>query len=293
MRKVRPLVLALSLVLVGCTEPPGAEYRTWAVTNEPLPPAHRVTRESELPPGAEPWAGTVSHHLLTNDLIDAWFAGLADRRSVEVFWILSPSHWGLSHQPVSVADGRWAVTGGWVETDRVAARRLAGRLGVPLEPGAFYPEHGVSTLVPYVARHFPGARVVALAYRGEPPVDQPAADRLLASLAPEFTGEDRQKNFMLLSADFAHHGNLEGTEKKDRRSRKWFDRPRPEDWIFVGCDNRPGIYALAHLMETKDRINVLFHTNSWFLSGESPDDITSYFFTYVWSTPPGKPGSEP
>jgi len=276
--------LFVSLFLMGCTPADSPRtYLTWAVTGEPLPPARIPLAEDTLPVGARPWAGTVSHHLLTDALIDRWFEALAKVRSVKVFYVLSPSHWGLSVQQVSLTDGRWAVQGGWVESDQARVVRLAQRLRVPLEPRVFDPEHGVSTLMPYLAKYFPNARVVAVAYRGEPPVDQPLVARIAAALEPEFDASGRNENFLLLSTDFAHHGDLEGTKFKDNRSRLFFERPGPDRWILVGCDNRPGIYTLSRFLAPGDRSTILFHTNSWELSGAGPHDITSYFFSFFWS----------
>jgi MEMO1 family protein len=238
------------------------------------------------PAGAVPWAGTVSHHLLTDALLERWFAELARRRGVSVFYVLSPSHWGLSSLPWSLTDGTWHVPGGDVESDRPRAAALARRLGVPFEHSVFEGEHGISTLMPYIARHFPGAKVVAMAYRGEPPLDQPMALRLARALAPAFARKGRSGNFLLISTDFAHHGDAAGTSLKDGRSRRFFAAPSLDTWIFAGCDNRPGIYALARMAGPATRCSVLHHTDSLKLSGRDPDDITSYFFTWFWEAVP-------
>jgi predicted class III extradiol MEMO1 family dioxygenase len=271
----------LALALASCRgEARG--YSTWASLGEK--PGRTRTVETETLPPAEslPWTGTVSHHLLADSLLDRWFAELALRRKVELFYILSPSHWGLSTQAYSCTDGYWRLPGGVVKSDRRKARALAKVLGVPLEPGIFDVEHGVSTLMPYIAKYFPGAKVIAVAYRGEPPLDQPMADALARALAPEFDGAGKARNFLLVSTDFAHHGNRAGTKVKDDRSRRFFNGPSPDTWIFAGCDNRPGIYALAKMLEDGARCGVLFHSDSLELSGHDPGDITSYFFTFFW-----------
>lgn len=270
-----------ALALAGCPRE-ARRYSTWAslgerpVETEPLPV------ESLPPAGARPWAGTVSHHLLADAQIDRWFSELAARRRVEVFYVLSPSHWGLSTQVYSLTDGSWRVPGGLVQSDRGRARALAARLGVELEPRVFDPEHGVSTLAPYIARHFPGARIVAIAYRGSPPLDQPMAERLARALAPAFSGEGRGGNFLLVSTDFSHHGDPRQTAARDARSRAFFDAPSLSTWILAGCDNRPGIYVLARLLGSKPRASVLYHCDSFALSGRGREDITSYFFSYFW-----------
>lgn len=85
-----------------------------------------------------------------------------------------------------------------------------------------------------------------------------------------------------MSADFAHHGDAAGTAVKDERSRRFFDAPSLDTWIFAGCDNRPAIYVLAYLAGPATVSSVLYHADSLGLSGLGRDDITTYFFTYFW-----------
>lgn len=46
---------------------------------------------------------------------------------------------------------------------------LATELGVEIDPEVFVTEHGIGTFMPFIARYFPHATVVAIAYPGEPP----------------------------------------------------------------------------------------------------------------------------
>ena len=277
-----PPLVAAGLALAACSAPPRM-YSTWASLGEAQASVrHRVEPEALPPAGAFPWAGTVSHHLLAGDLIDRWFAEIASRRDVEVFYILSPSHWGLSTRTYSITDGAWKVAGGLVRSDAARARALAETLGVSLEPTVFDQEHGVSTLMPYIAKHFPRARVVAVAYRGEPPVNEPMAAALAGALAPAFDAEGRRRNFLVISSDFSHHGDAAKTSATDSRSRRYFEGPLPGDWILVGCDNRPGLYALARLAGEGARDAILFHSDSLSLSGQGASDVTSYFFTLFY-----------
>jgi MEMO1 family protein len=282
-RACRRLVIAACeiMLIAGCSS--GVRtYSTWASLGERPRATKFIPIESLPPDDARPWGGTVSHHFLANAQIDRWFSELAARRGVELFYILSPSHWGLSTQDYSITDGSWRVPGGLVASNRHRARALAAELGVALEPTVFDPEHGVSALVPYIAKYFPGARVVAVAYRGEPPLDQPMAKRLALALAPAFAGSAQDRNFLLVSADFSHHGDIAATMAKDGRSRGFFESPSDATWILAGCDNRPGIYALASLLGPKTRSAVLYHCDSFALTGQGEDDITSYFFSYFW-----------
>lgn len=257
-------------------------YSTW----ESLGKVSDITRPVEagtIPPlSAQPWAGTVSHHLLAYAQIDHWFQVLSKRREVKRFYILSPSHWGLSTQPYSVTDGSWRIHNGFVESDAREARSIARKLGVPLEPRVFEPEHGVSTLIPFIAKYFPHAKVVAIAYQGEPPLNQPMAERLYSALSPAFGKKGKESNFLLVSTDFSHHGDAEDTRLKDSRSEEFFRNPSFNTWITAGCDNRPGIYVLSRLLTPETRACVLYHCDSFKLTGAGEEDITSYFFSYFW-----------
>ena len=109
-----------------------------------------------------------------------------------------------------------------------------------------------------------------------------AAQKLADALAPYFTEAGKKENFLLISTDFAHHGDYEGTEFKDNRSRQFFNNPTDSTWIFCGCDNRPGIYVLSRFLSPKTKNAVLYHTNSFELSGLDDNDITSYFFSLFY-----------
>ncbi len=259
---------------------------TWESLGEKAPAVPQPPREALPPQDAEPWAGTVSHHLLAGQLIDDWFRELRDRRlshPVQTFFIISPSHYGFSTQTWSLADCAWRIAGGLVYTDADIEHTIAAALGVPYDEQVFPIEHGVSTLIPYIAKYFPSAKVCAIAVHGEPPMDQGAAQQLSDALSPYFTEEGRGKNFLLISTDFSHHGDSAATAFKDERSRIFFRTPTKGNFIFCGCDNRPGIYVLSHCLQPADTAAVLYHTNSFELSGgQDGDDITSYFFTFFY-----------
>ena len=289
-----PLVVGLAAATVlfaGCqkTDARGQQantgqlIKTWDTLGEEIPPVIYEPPLETLPPAkADIWAGTVSHHLLAYKQIDRWFSEIAKRRKVETFFVICPSHYGLSSQEWSLDNCRWETKNGIVYTDEKIEREIAAALGVPYEPQVFPGEHGVNALIPYISRYFPKAKVCVIAVHGEPPLNQKNAHKLADSLAPYFSEQGRRKNFLLISTDFAHHGDFEGTVFKDTRSREFFKNPSDSTWVFCGCDNRPGIYVISRLL-TKDTKNaVLYHTNSFELSGLDGNDITSYFFSLFY-----------
>lgn len=257
--------------------------KTWDTLGEEIPPVISSPELEALPPAkAQVWSGTVSHHLLADRQIDRWFSEIAARRKVETFFIICPSHYGLSSQEWSLDNCRWETKNGIVYTDETIESQLAQALGVGYDSQVFPGEHGVNALIPYISRYFPKAKVCVIAVHGEPPLNQKNAQLLADALAPYFTEASRKKNFLLISTDFAHHGDYEGTEFKDNRSRQFFNNPTDSSWVFCGCDNRPGIYVISRFLTPETKNSVLFHTNSYELSGLDGNDITSYFFSLFY-----------
>ena len=228
---------------------------------------------------ARPWGGVVSHHLLVGKHIDDFFAHIKTERDVETFFIICPSHYGLSVQPWSVADCSWKVgSDSYVETNLEKSQAVLESLNVPFDPQVFPIEHGASALMPYIKRYFPLANVVVVAVNGEPPVNSLYNRSLADAILPFFGENDKEKNFLLISSDFSHHGNVEKTKEKDSRSEIFLSEVDPDKWVFCSCDNRPGMYLLSRVMSDKTESRILCHTNSYEFTGEGEDDITSYFF---------------
>lgn len=259
----------------------GPTFSTWEKEGKAVDPRFRFPAPAQTPgPGFVPWTGTVSHHFLTDPLIDAWFREIKARREVRHFFILSPSHFGLSTRDYSVADGRWECSAGsYVYTNRELSTRVCAALGVDYDNQVFPDEHGVSTLVPYIRRYFPNADVVAVALNGEPPVHIDYCERLYKAIAPFFDEAGKKENFLIVSSDFSHHGTPEQTAYKDGISESFFANPVKKNFIAVVCDNRPSIYVMTSLFGPDVQTCVLFHTNSFEISGLDGEDITSYFFS--------------
>ena len=232
---------------------------------------------------AIPWGGVVSHHTLVDKHIDEFFVSLKEERDVETFFLICPSHYGLSTQEWSVADCSWKIgSDAYVETDLEKSQAVLKSLNVPYDPQVFPVEHGASALMPYIKKYFPRAKVVVVAVRGEPPLNILYNQPLTDAIMPFFNHGGKDKNFLLISSDFSHHSNIAKTKEKDDRSEIFLSEADPKKWVFCSCDNRPGMYLLSRVMSDKTESRILCHTNSYEFTGEGDDDITSYFFALFY-----------
>lgn len=275
---------AVFLFSTGCsnkTEYETTRVQTWASLQSYVPDGVKYPpAEYTLPEKFYPWTGTVSHHQLTDKLIDDWFYQIKIRRSVRNFYIITPSHYGLSTQEYSVANCEWYCgKDGSVETNTELAEKVCKQLGVTFENEVFPVEHGASCLMPYIKKYFPKAKVIVIAVNGEPPINMPYVQKLNEGLSGFFTKKSRKKDFLIISSDFSHHSPLEETLAKDSHTLIFMNNPTPVNFLACVCDNRAGIYVMANNLMQPAKAHILYHTNAYYLCGQDELDITSYYFT--------------
>lgn len=281
--KINVICVAFCLILAGCNSNYKNQKRieTWKSCNsQNTIKTVDLERQCSIPDDFFPFCGTVSHHLLTDKLIDDWFLQIKMRRDVKTFYIICPSHFGLSAYNYSVANCKWCCgKDDYVYTDCKAVNELCKKLDVPFENTVFSFEHGASTLMPYIKKYFPDAKVAVVAVNGEPPVNVPYIQKLFAAFESCFTEEKKKNNFLIISSDFSHHHNQEETAVRDNRTKLFFENSNPDNFLNCICDNRSGMYVLANILPKNSKAYVLYHTNAFELSGLAENDITSYFFS--------------
>ncbi|MBU4315623.1 AmmeMemoRadiSam system protein B, partial [Patescibacteria group bacterium] len=104
----------------------------------------------------------VAHHLVVADEIAKVFETIGSREADTVI-ILSPNHFAQGVSPLQTTYGSWKTYYGNVEADSDLIDELADDLDVlRIEDNTFENEHGVSSIVPFVAKSFPDAKLVPL-----------------------------------------------------------------------------------------------------------------------------------
>lgn len=247
-----------------------------------FPKIEPIKKWDMLPENAVPWGGVVSHHALTGKLIDEFFFVLSKKRKVDTFILLSPGHFKFSKDYVSVTGGSWKTPFGFVKSDTVLTENLAVSFGVGYDDGAFYSEHGVSTLVPFIKKYFPEAKVAAVLYEVLEHYSGVMVKKYADGIYRNF--QAGSGNFLLISSDFTHGVDLKTALAQDKNTAEFFSSPTASSWQKVTCDNMPAIYAFSILASPKTKVTSLYRTNCLYLAPNDadPNDITSYFFSYFW-----------
>jgi len=190
------IILLLLLSISGAADSTGEEaFPSFYAEAQPFLAAIKNTRASPLPQKIT--GATVPHHLLAADLLAEAFARIATQGYRRII-ILSPDHFSRSRTPVAVARRDFQTVFGTLAADGAAVRRLLTN-DLVSPANLFSHEHGVQALLPFVAHHFPGAKIVALAIRNSA---RPAEwDSLAQTLAPLLTAD----TLLLQSTDFSHY----------------------------------------------------------------------------------------
>ncbi len=170
---------------------------------------------------------TVPHHLLAADLVARAFARVQGRDYRRII-ILSPDHFSRSRTPFAVTRRDFDTALGRVATDREAVARL---LENPLvsESNLFSHEHGVQALLPFMAHHFPRARIVPLAIKN---TSQPAQWEALARHLAPLLGPEA---LLVQSTDFSHYLPQEEARRRDQESLRVLSGGDPQEVLSLSA----------------------------------------------------------
>jgi len=233
-------------------------------------------------PGIVPCGGTVSHHLLVAPVINAWFRELKTcRKGIGTFIIISPNHNRSGHGNISLSLYNWKSAGRITGVNRNITRSIMKSLDMKEDNLAFYNEHGIEAMLPFINHYYPDADIVPIL------VDEKRKCGTLNMKLGDSLCRIMKKHddiFLLISTDFSHGTGRGKTDMNDMRSLKSittlsFSPVRPVS------DNTAGLMILYRVCETLGIKNThLFcHTDAGkYTLMDQGNNITSYIFTYQY-----------
>ncbi len=237
------------------------------------------------PRGAAPRVGAirggiVSHHLLIGSVIARYFEELGEQVHPETVIILGPNHRARGKQAIAVSRLPWKTPFGFMEADAALVGRLLSEGLAAENDDAFFQEHSIGALVPFLKRTFPEARVVPLIFRKD--ADTSACFRLGQWLAVNTGGSI----LLLGSMDFSHYKTSATAGRDDARSLPVLSGLDVDRVGEVTVDSRPALRTLltaCRKLGARDA-SVVFHSNSGILLREPDKPCTSYI-NMIFRTP--------
>lgn len=214
--------------------------------------------------------GIVSHHLLIRNLIAEYVLRLAEESHPKTIILLGPNHASRGPYRVTISELPWKTPFGLVQPDRALARELEGIASV--DEDAFYNEHSIGALVPFIRYVFPRSKIVPLIFRSD---TDTATAAMLARILASRCSEDV---LIIASLDFSHYKTSAVAMEQDSATFeiiREFDVSRYRE-AFV--DSRPVLYTVLAICRELQltRIEVIHHTNSALEEGKPEELCTSY-----------------
>lgn len=218
------------------------------------------------------------HHLLAGAELWGFFQAVSEVNSnIKHITIIGPDHYRAEEGSVILANLPWKTPFGEVSPDLVAIQRLLkNKSDVRLNNKIHYREHSIASLVPFVKRFFPSAKITAVLIK---PWLKKTEIENLGSVISTFS----ENGLVLLSTDFVHYKMLDETEKLDQKNesiiKSNFKGTNMNETLKVNNDCRVGT-ALLFDFNKKVKLTKsekILYTNSHKLTGiDAPG--TSYFF---------------
>ncbi|MBI2436612.1 MAG: AmmeMemoRadiSam system protein B [Candidatus Magasanikbacteria bacterium] len=201
--------------------------------------------------------GIIPHHLIAGHL-DATFFEYIKKQNPSTIVLIGPNHFDRGYAPIISTGRDWKTPYGITETNIDIVEHLIDTSFVEAEEEVVKEEHSVYSLIPFITRSIPEAKVVPLILKQG--ISQIQMDHLIGNLlniVPEDT-------IFVSSIDFSHYQIVPVADFHDELSIsviKDFDFTRLDK---LEIDSIPSLYVLLKIMEVKgaEHVGYELHTNS-------------------------------
>ncbi len=222
-------------------------------------------------------AAVVPHHMIAESVIEDTLARVAtQKKNIKRVILVAPNHNDIG--PTSItSDGDWDTYDGVVKADSIVTNVLVKNNLATVDRAIMEHEHGIFTLVPFVAAYFPKASIVPVIVRES--IDPGQLDALAQTLA----SSSDEKTLFILSADFSHYLPHELTAFHDHAA---LTALYNSDTSFVPrmeVDTWPGVSILLTYVQARqaERFSLVKQSNSWLETGvEDASGTTGYISGY-------------
>lgn len=219
-------------------------------------------------------AAITSHHFLAKETIAKTILSI-DPSKVKNIILVSPDHYSAvtRSEVIGVTTAvDWSTPFGKIEKEPSQIEALTTLPNIALQPTAFLNEHGIYTLIPFLKKHFPRARVTPIILRGSDTYTKYV--ELGWNLHSVFP---KDETLLLVSSDFSHEMPAEKAQAQDEASILALNTLSEQNVDQVNSDCKVCVAVLAgYLSQFPHQFSLIEQTNSYNISGQDPERVTSY-----------------
>lgn len=223
-------------------------------------------------------AATTSHHFLARDLIAQTFSGI-DPTGIKTVIVVSPDHFKQITQPNTFAqtsDTVWDTPFGKMNTDENVIGKILQENGILSDINLFRSEHGIYTLIPFAKKELPEANIVPLVLR------QSTDYQYFYNLGVKVSKiVNLNETVLVISSDFTHYTSTQKAKLNDQKSISLLPSKKLEDVELITNDCKQcTAFLFGYLKGTDTDFKLVFNKNSFDISGQDPESVTSYVGAY-------------
>ena len=229
-----------------------------------------------------PRIGISSHHLLVYPIMDAYFKHLSELKpDIKNFIIISPSHFDQGFKNISLSSLPWNLGDITVKVNKKYIADILKHLNLNEDRRSFHMEHGIYSLLPFIKKYFPDSKIVPILIKQKK--NQYLKIVKLKNSIKKILVNDKN-SFLLMSIDFSHHAGKTVTEKRDKKNMFALKNIDIDYYNKIWCDNTIGIRLMYKIIrDLKFKQSSIFcHTNGSKYLNKNIEDITSYFWVYIY-----------
>lgn len=218
-----------------------------------------------------------SHHLLAKDLIGKTFSKVGGK-NIERVILISPDHFRQVKKTgclAMTANVGWKTFLGQMDPDISSITTILKDDKYCQDINSFRGEHGIFTLIPFIKKYLSEAKIIPLILR--PKSDYDSFYNLGKNMANKFSDE---KTLLVVSSDFSHYTTESEAKKQDEQSIEILNTKDKEKISLVNNDCPQCIAFLFGYLGEKHEFNLIENSNSFEISGERKDYVTSYVAAY-------------
>jgi AmmeMemoRadiSam system protein B len=222
-----------------------------------------------------------SHHFLAKDLIAKSFAGINSSK-IKTIIIISPDHFRQINEAdcliQSTFNTEWKTPFGIVNSDDKFIKNISQKNGLCFSLNTFRGEHGIDTLIPFIKNYYPQATVIPLVLKQKNNFD------FFANFGEDISKEvNLDETLLVMSSDFSHYVTTEEAWENDKKSVELLPNKKIEEINQISNDCKQcTAFLFGYLKNKKTDFKLIFNKNSFDISGEDPENVTSYVGAYFY-----------
>jgi len=218
-----------------------------------------------------------SHHFLARDVIAQTLSNV-DPKIIEKVIVIAPDHFQkLSNTKylAQTTDNDWTTPFGIMRADKELIKNISKEKEIYFDINTFRSEHGIYTLVPFAKKLFPNATITPVVLKASSDFDK------FYDLGKHILGlVDSNKTLLIVSSDFSHEASIQKASENDKKSISALKSIDIKKINHIENDCRQCIAFMYGFMGKSNTFVVVKNTNSYDVSGHSPESVTSYVSGY-------------